>query len=149
MSGFLDTLDSFTQLGQTDKYGNTGTANIPATEPSQGGGYVANPPGFPSAPSSTTGTATATGTSTTGGATTPFAQALGSLTSLGSSIKDTVSSSVPSTGGADAGSSSLQNLVFIGLGLLLIAAGVFSFRQTQTILQSGSKIAAKGAELIP
>lgn len=36
----------------------------------------------------------------------------------------------------------LEDLIFIILGLLLLAAGIFSFRQTQTIIREGGKAAA-------
>ena len=39
----------------------------------------------------------------------------------------------------------IENLVFIILGFMLIAAGIFSFKQTQTIIREGGKAAAAAA----
>jgi hypothetical protein len=39
----------------------------------------------------------------------------------------------------------LEDLIFIVLGLLLITAGVFSFKQTQTIIREGGRAAATAA----
>lgn len=39
----------------------------------------------------------------------------------------------------------LEDLIFIVLGLLLIGAGIFSFKQTQTIIREGGKAAATAA----
>jgi hypothetical protein len=39
----------------------------------------------------------------------------------------------------------LENLVFIILGLMLITAGVFSFKQTQTVIREGGGAAATAA----
>jgi hypothetical protein len=44
-------------------------------------------------------------------------------------------------------SSLIENIVFAVLGILLIAAGIFSFKTSQTIVQVAGKAASKGAEL--
>lgn len=41
-----------------------------------------------------------------------------------------------------------ERLLTAVVGLILIAAGLFSFRQTQTLIRVGGKAAAKGAELL-
>lgn len=41
----------------------------------------------------------------------------------------------------------LQDLVVIIVGIILIAAGLFSFKQTQTIIQTGGKIGKRVAEV--
>jgi hypothetical protein len=41
-----------------------------------------------------------------------------------------------------------ENIIFIVVGILLIAAGLFAFKQTQTIIQGATKVASKGAELV-
>jgi hypothetical protein len=43
--------------------------------------------------------------------------------------------------------STIEDWVFIVLGLLLIAAGIFAFKQTQTIIQTASKAGSKIAEV--
>lgn len=40
----------------------------------------------------------------------------------------------------------IENGVFVILGLLLIAAGIFSFKTSQTIVQTVGNVAKKGAE---
>jgi hypothetical protein len=44
-------------------------------------------------------------------------------------------------------SSNLENIIFILLGLMLIAAGIFSFKSTQTIISTTGKYAAKAGEV--
>lgn len=40
-----------------------------------------------------------------------------------------------------------ENIIFIILGLILIAAGIFAFKTTQTVIQTASKISTKAAEV--
>jgi hypothetical protein len=51
--------------------------------------------------------------------------------------------------GLSAGSQpiSLENWAVIIVGLILIAAGLFSFRQTQSVINLGGRIAKRGTEL--
>jgi hypothetical protein len=42
---------------------------------------------------------------------------------------------------------SLEDIVFVLLGLLLIAAGVFAFKSSQTIIQTAGKYASKASEV--
>jgi LPXTG-motif cell wall-anchored protein len=41
----------------------------------------------------------------------------------------------------------IENAIFVLLGLLLIAAGIFAFKSTQTIISTGTKFGAKAAEV--
>jgi len=43
--------------------------------------------------------------------------------------------------------SNIENLIFVLLGLLLIAAGIFSFKTTQTVITTAGKYGAKAAEV--
>jgi hypothetical protein len=42
---------------------------------------------------------------------------------------------------------SLEDWIFIVLGLMLIAAGIFSFKQTQQLIQTSGQLAGKVAEV--
>lgn len=42
----------------------------------------------------------------------------------------------------------LQDVVVIIVGIILIAAGLFSFKQTQTVIETGTKLGKKAAEVI-
>lgn len=41
----------------------------------------------------------------------------------------------------------LEDFLFIFIGTLLIAAGIFAFKSTQTVIQTGGKLGVKAAEL--
>lgn len=62
------------------------------------------------------------------------ATATGSSTGLLSSLWATITGNV-------------ENGIFVILGLLLIAAGIFAFKTSQTIVQVAGKAASKGAEI--
>jgi hypothetical protein len=63
------------------------------------------------------------------------------------SISTTATTPASSTMSAAQKSSLIENIVFAVLGILLIAAGIFSFKTSQTIVQVAGKAASKGAEL--
>lgn len=45
------------------------------------------------------------------------------------------------------GGVSLEDIIFVVIGLMLLAAGVFSFRGTQTVIKTAAKTAGHAAEL--
>jgi len=83
-------------------------------------------------------------TSTTSNST-PITQAASSSTNLSPTIFGAASNAAKNF--FSFSSLNLEDGVFIILGLLLIAAGIFAFKTTQTIIQRGSDLAAKGSEI--
>ena len=52
------------------------------------------------------------------------------------------------TGGAVTSTTQLTKYVLIGLGVLLVAAGIFSFDKTRELVVSGGKVAGKAGEAV-
>ena len=103
------------------------------------------------------GTATGTATSTTAnpaGSVTQGAVAssaagsmfgdLGTILGMGTGLSTGVSTPSATQDGKDAGLTTTR-VSMIVLGFIMIAAGVFSFKQTQTIIQTAGKYAAKAS----
>lgn len=44
---------------------------------------------------------------------------------------------------------SLENVIFLIVGIILIAAGLFAFKQTQNVIETGGRIAKNAALLAP
>jgi hypothetical protein len=76
---------------------------------------------------------------------------LSQLSQIGDSLSSTAQVAAAMATGQDptaplkSGSSSLTQYVIIGLGLLLIAAGLFSFDKTRDLIVTAGKTAAKSA----
>lgn len=70
---------------------------------------------------------------------------IGSAASAVASPASAASSVASALTGSGTGSTKLTQAVMIGLGLLFIAAGIFSFDKTREILVAGGKTAVKAA----
>jgi hypothetical protein len=77
---------------------------------------------------------------------TPLGQVLGAVNGTVNGVTSTVSGA---TGGSSKGITghSLEDFVTIVVGLILIAAGVFSFKSAQTVVNTSIKVAKRGAEV--
>lgn len=64
------------------------------------------------------------------------------LTTGGPSGSSTTPAAASKSGGLG-----LEDIIFIVLGLMLVAAGIFSFKSTQTVVETAGKMSAKAAEL--
>lgn len=67
--------------------------------------------------------------------------------SLGSAVKSGVLSSIVPGLGSITSSLGISDWIFVALGLLLIAAGIFSFDKTRNVIIAGSKMATRAAEI--
>lgn len=73
---------------------------------------------------------------------------LGSLANLSQSIQSGTLGAVKGAISAASFFSDPERLLTAIVGLILVAAGVFAFKQTQTIIATTGKVAKKGAELL-
>ena len=95
-------------------------------------------------PSSTPLSALGNGTSPSPSTANTLSNGLGQVLSSMGPIGSIASSMLPGSG---ASSLSIARVLVIIVGILLIGAGLFAFKQTQTIIQTGTNLAKRGAEL--
>jgi hypothetical protein len=93
-------------------------------------------------PLTTAGTAASSSTGTSTGIIAGVAQSIGALAKLEQWASNLVTrSTTPNTG------ITLEDIVFVVVGLILIGAAVFSFKGTQTVINTAAKTAAKASEV--